>query len=562
MIEVTDPDTNVKRWYTCSPDARPTSDCGDHPRVAARDITWEMDPPDVEEEGDGQKVRRELEPGDPDTPDDDQWWLRGIRTTAGLVTSTDETVGALGLVGKAYGARSGAVVEVKRPSHLGRCGTVPSPCLAWFDNQEVDLERLIIDAADQYGMPPQYLAAQMVGEAGRTKDGKYVNAYAFRYEPTSRDFKMLGGDWSNTVSGGTRRLLDPQQAFFRLGATKAGPVEYLPCEKSDGSACIEAEPPPSWSEPVELEGVSDAVFRIPLAQGTLIQLWVRVDTPAGLTQDFDGPCASMSLATETYCVDADAHTVRFGLAPASTPIARYRVVEPVTKPPDAQFGSLISVPSAVIDDICRFNPPGNIVPCDPSTGAALDPTITIRQWARLMPHRDFLTDGHTLQRYNRESAGDGFKNEELEALVRNDPSFEVQAQWFAASSYGVMQMIPHDFQTVLLPRVPPEEQEHIKRDYYDPMRHSPADRLFDPDVCVPMGALFDASVELQFAEVQNSTCDKLLEHVNQCTWINLWKHRFCKYNIGREDDDPAAGRFFCSYAETIIERSDAYAPQP
>jgi hypothetical protein len=552
MIEVTDPDTNVKRWYTCSPDA---GDCGDHPRVPAADITWEMNPSAVEEEGDGQKVRRELEPGDPGTPDDDQWWLRGIRTTTGKIVDGDDLLDTIELVGTVYGARGSATVEVKRP-RLKCCLEGTCVCTASY-NGDVDVEALVIDAADRHGIPPQYLMAQVTKEAGVYNSR--LNAYAFRYEATSRDFKQLVGDWDSTpgqpgtVENGVRKLLDETRAFYGLSQrTPDGDAKYLPCVTGAGETCIAADQLPEL-EDVELVQSSEAtVFVIPGLSGDKVQLGVKIDVGGSAptyAQDFGVDCtANVLLGSTSYCVDGDTGTIRFGSPPPAPVRAQFRRVKPVPAVVDDAYGAAIGDVDGPIGFVCSVSPKGNSIPCT-SEGTALSRFTTIRQWAWARGKYDPIADSNTLWRYGR-----SFKGPTLFSLIKADPSFDLQANWFASASYGLMQLLPEDFRWKVTNGVPEEERQQVW-DLYDPMKDSPVEKLFDPGVCVPLGAQFLVLANVT-KELQDSGC---VQKINSCTWERIWKHRLCVFNIGRENEAPP-DREFCLYANDVISKSAFYSP--
>jgi hypothetical protein len=124
-----------------------------------------------------------------------------------------------------------------------------------------------------------------------------------------------------------------------------------------------------------------------------------------------------------------------------------------------------------------------------------------------------------------------------------------------------MQIIPNDLEMELRVGRLSGVADVIRSSYYDPIQESPAVRLFDPGVTIPLGALYDVAMEVS-TEASDQHCPKLGGELNDCTWVNLWKHRFCMYNLGRQDDEPDQNLYFCLYANSIIGRSEQYAPHP
>jgi len=182
-----------------------------------------------------------------------------------------------------------ARVAVSRPSALGCCATASCPgfgaCTTVYPAPATvgDLEPLVIDEADRWGVPPHYLMAQVVQEAG-TFDG-HLNAYAFRYEPTSRDFKIATGDHGTAVDN-QRYLLHPDKALRNLAVGAGSAVAYLPCEQTSSGnpvldptthlpiACVPGQTPPEFhsaalvQDPVDPSGATWLIPNVP--QGAVL----------------------------------------------------------------------------------------------------------------------------------------------------------------------------------------------------------------------------------------------------------------------------------------------------
>jgi hypothetical protein len=74
------------------------------------------------------------------------------------------------------------------------------------------------------------------------------------------------------------------------------------------------------------------------------------------------------------------------------------------------------------------------------------------------------------------------------------------------------------------------------------MSTSPA-VLFNPEVCVPLGAMADAKIRLNIPEKADDACGKELR---ECSWQRVWRRRFCVFNTGDEKET-------CDYANVIMD---------
>jgi hypothetical protein len=563
------------RPFLCSPASVP-SDCpsGESAFVPLNQVD-DMSLLEGNAEGPDQVARLENEPG-PDNPPEG-WYLRAIRTTvkpdgtpATKADGTPRVTGGKLTITAQMGALSAvATAKITRPSTLGCCGQpgCTKMCRTFYaadrvDFEDIDLVDLVIREADANGMPPQYLMAQAVREAGPDPgDPRYANSYAFRYEATSRDFKQLSGDWDTaprepgTVEDGVRRLLDRTFAYFRLGQTRSdATIQYLPCVTAGGAACIASEPLPVWEPSSVVPTSTQNVFGM-LGVGSdqiRIRLAVNVFTPPGtpeFLQNFIADCAAGApIAENEYCVAADAGTIRFGSPPATPISAQFKRLGDVTTTATG-FGELIANDlDASIKLVCDNNDVKSSVPCDAGK-SALSKNTTIRQWAKARAPFNPIADTNSLTRY-----GLPFSGSSLFALIKNDPSFEVQTNWFASASYGIMQLVPDDLRDKISRLVPADQRQRLW-DLYDPFGHNPVDRLFDPTKSVKFGALEDIFVTVA-QERDDSSC---AVKFTQCTWDRLWARRLCVFNIGSPNSERRENG--CPYSDEILERAPGFAPK-
>jgi hypothetical protein len=149
--------------------------------------------------------------------------------------------------------------------------------------------------------------------------------------------------------------------------------------------------------------------------------------------------------------------------------------------------------------------------------------------------------------------GKNFEGPALFSLVKADPSFDLQVNWFAAASYGLMQLLPEDFRWRVANGVPVAKRQAIW-DIYDPLQDSPVEKLFNPGVCVPLGAQV-----LVLAEVQSESLDTgCSEKITQCTWERLWRRRLCVFNTGGQGGFGGE----CKYSADLFSLIERYTPVP
>ena len=618
--------------YLCSPAATP-SDCPTDPEVLipSEQVTMTL----VDRNGNpvsAEVARMENEPGtDPAYPAKG-WYLRAIRTTVkpdGTVATNPEDGQPRvpnGLITVSATTRSGtatATVKITRPSSLeccpgGSCPNATGTCQTAYPGAStlVDLAPLVLDAADASGVPPQYLMAQVAREAGPTPSGDSLNAYAFRYEPTSRDFAIATGD-HKTVADNQRFLLHTGKALFNLGInTPGGFATYLPCEMTTGSdpvvdnfqttPCIphpDPEPPPDQAPPVERKppgfvlatlvpdaaDPSGATWRIPNIDPstTAIQLGVIISQGgdpldgSGFTQIFGD--AAPATATQ-YKVEPETAAgpppkvlgrITFGAPPQAAPTAAYRPRPTSSADTGAisGFGRSLSAdggPTSLANTIVANNPQCNALPPD---GSNL--TMTIREWRRRQDQSgcgNQLGDTNQTHRYYKD-----FQRGELWCLLRDDPSFDVQGQWFASASYGLLQIIPESLRTNLARAGFDDDARTAITAIFDPTASNPA-LLFDPATCITLGAMMDASAVVA-AERGDPLALAWDDHGNpvayeeacpedsptKCSWERLWKRRLRVYNTGSQagnDGRSVSGTLVTGgYANDVIAKSAHYEPQ-
>jgi hypothetical protein len=241
-------------YFVCSPEA---SDCNDD--VVVGDITWSWSPGGYDTDGDNQVVRMEKEPGPSDQrPNDPEagWYVRGIRMNAKPDGTPRVSGCTLTLRGEAAGGLDGGEsvqIEITRPFHLGTARTDGYPVT--YNGADVSLENLVIDMADKYGIPPQFLMSQVTKEAFLTGDTPpRYNTYSFRYEPYGFDFKFITGDREECCDADGHKLLQdvsPSQQthpFFRqafLGASGKAEMlnsEGVPGDAKPGEVAVQLQP--------------------------------------------------------------------------------------------------------------------------------------------------------------------------------------------------------------------------------------------------------------------------------------------------------------------------------
>ncbi len=561
------------RYWPCSPTVSPP-DCGSD-LVDPSQVDTLIDPAGA----DGFVARIEQEGASPDA----HLFVRGIRSTDnppgkqpnGIIKITlspqeDSTV------------QLSAEIHVERPAHLGCCATSSCPgfgaCTTTYAGNPVDLEALVIEKADEYGIPPQYLMAQMVMEAGVDTSGA-LNAYAYRYEPRY-DFWHITGDYFTAAADNQRLFFHSGKALMNLGVDNGGTdAEYLPCEADpwgDLLPCFQ-DPlgnPPLWEsgdmtlDPSDPSGKTWLITEFGQPTQVIHPLFLEVTVRKhdgtnwiDLTQRFPGDPAPSS--NMEYTVNAADGVVTFGGSwPDTTDlVASIRRIRVNTQPVSgvAGFGASIPDPAALISTILAHNPAANNVP---PAGV----TMTIGEWARQRATAGLPNPvpANSLIRYQ----GKKFDNALLWQLMQVDPSFEIQGQWFAAASYGLFQVIPESVRMVLYGSGFSSSARSAILAVYDPRNDSP-EKLFDPQVCAMFGALMDTKGKVHDEDLGplvlrsdsngnptlwETNCVIHNDRFNECSWNRLWIRRLTVFNTGNETGGEQ------SYGNKVLAAAPNYSP--
>jgi hypothetical protein len=515
-------------------------------QVAPAEITWSIEPASADDSV--ARLERETD-GD---------YLRAIRKSEGRTLDGALTVRA-GFDSGAVPTSAKASITTTRPTHLGCCaaGTcqkdgVTFECLTTFAGGTLDLEERVIDIADQHGMPPQLLMAQIVQEAGIVAG--QPNAYAFRYE-LDLDFESWTGDADSVVSDGQRHLFHAGKAGRNLGVGNgAGEAEYVPCDIA-GIPCSSDDQPNTLFEPVQIVPVSGGatpgtVWRVvtdtdpaePIDDLYLevgITDWNDPNNPNHLVEKYPGQ--GEPSGPYEFKVNGREGTVTFGAPWTNTTklsvYARRAIVNTRATNTVPSWG--ISVPT--LATIIANNPPSNVLP-----PLALHETIA--DWAIAQTSNPIAGNQDT-SRYGFTFAGDAYWG-----LVKIDNLFRIQGQWYIAASYGLLQQIPESTRVSISRQ--PDPQEATLLAVYDPRSDSP-DVLFDPDVAILFGALFvsDAAVTPESDPLAGEPA--CLGSPTDCSWVRLWRRRLRTYNTGLERVDPGN-----DYDDRVFNFATQMSPSP
>ena len=505
----------------------------------------------------------EREPGpDPEAG----WYLRGIRMTmdgAGApMTWSDGTARApegrltVKATSPTLADLATARVAVARPARLGDRTDGYPVC----HTPGVLLEPLVIDLADTYGIPPHYLMSQVHKEAMKGSNG-CLNEYSYRYEPIGFDFTSIVGDGQGVAYGGVRYFYMTDQAFLRSGLVGVtGLPEVVPREAI-------GEPKPARVPSAELTPVGatpTATFAIAGFQGPAY--WdVEVYDQANPTITFSrvSPGEPPSGPTE-FTVDCRAGRITFG-APGSdwqTLRASYGpllLLRPSQTP--GGFGAALDGPHFVDTATIIQRGPNQVTP-------PAQPTTTMAAWAaaRICPSQ-VLTQSIT--RYGRSFAPAQACN-----LLQEDPSFELQGQWYGGASFGLLQVWPANAATTINHAASPEKKTYL-RNLYNPLTE-PGTKLFIPAIGVEFGAAADVYLDVR-GEVKSDAnkvwpyegacaSDDTAWPRTQCTWQRWWARRFAAFNRGSDDRDCLPNGDQCDWSEfsnygaAIVQRSSDFLP--
>jgi hypothetical protein len=528
---------------TCAcPD--PAVVCAD--RVDPSTINWSLDSP-------APVSRLEEEPPPPGDPLP-AVYVRGIRGSTGRTASGTVELNA------AWGTDSASLnLEILKPDDLSCCHTNACSKAGFTIGCEVeyftdvhDLSALVIDAADEYGVPPQILMAQAFREAvvrdrPSQPDIVELNTFSTRYE-LDKDFQYWTGDGSTAAHSAGRKMFDTFLAGPNLGINPTSgeeeEIEYMPCETSPGTPCspddtpnprqafelLPSSPPPAvewqlWWPPPGAVPLPDARLDVEI-----------MDPVAGLTYTnvyrYDADHSSGPTQPSEFEVIGTSGTVTFG-APVAD--ASPFVVTAVRAVPNLKLRSLvtnwgvsITDPEALMQLIHEQNATDRQLVILPP----LDPYTTILQWANTPGLPSPIASNQTITKYSKT-----FEDELYFRLVRIDNSFDVQGQWFMACSYGLLQQLPEGLRNVLT--MVPEPLLTTLTTLYNPKTHSPQ-VLFDPSKSVEFAAVWDGAIvpldeELIDPVSGEPDCTPYVNgSPNACTWERYWKRVLRMYHAGSE----------------------------
>ncbi|MHB8797134.1 MAG: hypothetical protein ACYDBY_01600 [Thermoanaerobaculia bacterium] len=522
--------------FVCSPAA---GDCGSAQVLPPAQVAWMLGPFGTDQEGDGQIVRMELETSE--TPP--QAYVRGIRistnrTTDGFVTlsatSGVETVGPVRL-------------QVRRPWHLGsRTDGYP----VTYEGADVELEPIVIDMADRYGIPPQFLMSQVTKEANRTGNPARYNVYSYRYEAYGFDFRFITGDLGDCCDASGHNFVATYHPFLSSGiAGTTGQAEMRPVAPFDEVPVrYEILPQPIGSQPT-------TAYQIPAGPNGPPVAWdVVVTDTTGVSQYqrtdpgfafFVGP-----LGPSQYSVDCRTGRITFGAPPADP--AHLKVnYQPARNAYALRNGLGVALGTALSTAQIASSCPG----CDVLPPS--DPAMTISAWASTRASAG-QTLTQTISRYGRT-----FPSPQNWYLLQEDPSFDVQGQWYGGASFGLLQVWPANANTTIN-RMSPTDKARI-RAIYNPLSE-PGTKLFDPQVGTEFGAAGDRYAPLSESQEGNRIAhepecvpEATSGPFNNCTWSRYWARRFTAFNAGG-DDGQAGADAFARYGWPVVENSSSFAP--
>jgi hypothetical protein len=227
----------------------------------------------------------------------------------------------------------------------------------------------------------------------------------------------------------------------------------------------------------------------------------------------------------------------------------YTLVAPKRVDPDPVQNFGVANATAMSTSEIRNHCPGCIVP--PATSGM---QMTISAWARGRP----LCDDRLVQTISRYLID--FTKDESCALLEEDPSFELQGQWYGGSSYGLLQVWPANAAFTLRYGVTDTARRSALRSLYDPLTE-PGTKLFDPNVGVEFGAAADRAVNVlvegQLRDFED-VCPLLQTAgpFNDCTWRRYWARRFAAFNAGSDGNSEK----YTNYGLWIVNHSDQFVP--
>ncbi|MCC6129850.1 MAG: hypothetical protein IT186_07965 [Acidobacteria bacterium] len=229
----------------------------------------------------------------------------------------------------------------------------------------------------------------------------------------------------------------------------------------------------------------------------------------------------------------------------------YRPFRPVRRTPPPGFGGSLAgaVSTAEIAAKC---PTCEILP----PGMALS---TISSWASTRANASHALT-QTIRRYDTD-----YPPQMAWELMKEDPSFDIQGQWYAGASFGLLQLWTAKAVEVIN-RLPASRRPDMYF-LYDPFVE-PATKLFDPRVSVEFAAAADRYANLQrpreeqepygFERLCIMTEIAGLAFPNDCSWLRLWERRLRNYNGGL--DGETSPEVHVKYAQRITTKASALQP--
>ncbi len=212
----------------------------------------------------------------------------------------------------------------------------------------------------------------------------------------------------------------------------------------------------------------------------------------------------------------------------------------------ANFGLALQSPFAMSTTGINNHGPNVVTP--PSNSRT-----TIFTWADGRPCDQTLTQSITKYGFS------DLTQYESCSLLTEDPSFDIQGQWYGGASFGLLQVWPGNA-TDLLRRGLPSDKRATLRAVYDPLTE-PGTKLFDPNVGVEFGAAADSAVDVLAEREKQSyedqcTSEPATAPFNACTWSRLWARRFAAFNVGSD----GSGRAYNTYGRWIVDNAGQFVP--
>jgi hypothetical protein len=560
---------NQPVFFACNPDS---GDCPqDQSRFVADDqiTSWTLTPSNVEPEGPDQLARMESEPG-PDPASG--WYLRAIRATTvcadmALPEPQRRKRGNNGTISVAASVPGGATFEQKLeivcPTRLG--SQTDGYPVEYPAGTSQSLLTLIVDIADRYAIPPQFLMSQTNQEASKISTTPLrLNAFSYRYEPYAFDFKFISGDEPDCCESNGHKLLQAPTGnltgypFFVQGLSNGATPDEVEVKPYSGGG--DSVTPRVFNKTlIPASAYPTALYDIAEFPGAIhwnVAIHDAQNQPAfehsdpgqiSLPQDeFKVDCRTGRIVLGRAIDKAEAEALLVDFTPS--------VVVRMSRP--AGFAAALGSAPTTAEIIQRC--PACVTPPDQLH-------TKISDWARLRGCSGVLTQA--IERYGRP-----FTPYESCFLLSDDPSFDIQGQWYGGASFGLFQMWPARARDVI--RMVNEKNGAEGAELlalYKPLTE-PGNKLFDPRTAVRFGAAGDVYATVRAEDSANikpyeGTCaaEARTPPFNDCTWRRWWARRFAAYNRGHDSlgSLPGTGQAqFVGYGLPIVNGGAAFVPQP